>query len=172
MKTRAIASQARGGFSTWRAVVSTKKHAGFTLVEVMVVVIIIGVMATFAGLSIGSRVNEDKLETEARRAEAILKLASEEAEAKGIEIGLRFTEGGYRLLTLDTNRKWQDYEASGPLRRRSFASPFALSLLVDGRPTRLQTPATPRGPSPSTAPLRVARAWCRARPTRASRRTR
>lgn len=116
---------------------TAQKHAGFTLVEVMVVVIIIGVMATFAGLSIGSRVNEDKLETEARRAEAILKLASEEAEAKGIEIGIRFTEGGYRLLTLDANRKWQDYEANGPLRRRSFASPFALSLLVDGRPTRL-----------------------------------
>ena len=116
---------------------STRKQSGFTLVEVMVVVIIIGVMATFAGISIGSRVNEDKLETEARRAEAILKLASEEAEAKGIEIGLRFTEGGYRLLTLDANRQWQDYEASGPLRRRSFASPFALSLLVDGRPARL-----------------------------------
>ena len=52
-------------------------------------------------------------------------------------------EGGYRLLTLDTNRKWQDYEASGPLRRRSFASPFALSLLVDGRPTRLPPELTP-----------------------------
>ncbi len=109
----------------------------------MVVVLIIGVMVTFASLSIGSRVNEDKLENEARRAEAIIRLASEEAEAKGVEIGLRFTEGGYRLLTLDGSRKWQDYELSGPLRRRSFKDPFALALRVDGRPVVLPPELTP-----------------------------
>ncbi len=119
------------------------RQPGFTLLEVMVVVLIIGVMATFASLSIGSRVNEDKLENEARRAEAIIKLASEEAEAKGLEIGLRFTEGGYRLLTLDGSRQWQDYELSGPLRRRSFQSPFGLGLRVDGRPVALPPELTP-----------------------------
>ena len=112
----------------------THWQQGFTLLEVMVVILIIGVMVTFATLSIGSRVNEDKLENEARRAEAIIKLASEEAEAKGIEIGLRFTEGGYRLLTLDASREWDDYEDTGPLRRRSFQAPFELSLRVDDRP--------------------------------------
>jgi len=116
---------------------------GFTLLEVMVVILIIGVMVTFASLSIGNRINEDKLENEARRAEAIIRLASEEAEAKGIEIGLRFSEGGYRLLTLDTTRKWQDYEASGPLRRRSFNDPFGLDLRVDGRPVVLPPELTP-----------------------------
>lgn len=109
----------------------------------MVVILIIGVMVTFASLSIGSRVNEDKLENEARRAEAIIKLASEEAEAKGLEIGLRFTQGGYRLLTLDSTRQWQDYEIGGPLRRRSFASPFVLDLRVDGRPIALPPELTP-----------------------------
>lgn len=116
---------------------------GFTLLEVMVVVLIIGVMVSFATLSIGSRVNEDKLENEARRAEAIIKLASEEAEVKGIEIGLRFTEGGYRLMTLDSTRQWQDYELTGPLRRRSFSDPFALDLRVEGRPAVLPPELTP-----------------------------
>lgn len=120
-----------------------RAQRGFTLLELMVVILIVGVMVTFASLSIGSRVNEDKLENEARRAEAILKLASEEAEAKGVEIGLRFTEGGYRLLTLDSSRKWQDYEPSGPLRRRSFQLPFMLDLRVDGRPVRLPPELTP-----------------------------
>jgi len=119
------------------------QQQGFTLLEVMVVVLIVGVMVTFASLSIGSRVNEDKLETEARRAEAIIKLASEEAEAKGVEIGLRFTEGGYRLMTLDSSRKWQDYEIGGPLRRRTFQSPFALDLRVEGRPIVLPPELTP-----------------------------
>ena len=117
---------------------------GFTLLEVMVVVLIVGVMATFASLSIGSRVNEDKLESEARRAEAIIRLASEEAEAKGVEIGLRFTEGGYRLLTLDSARQWQDYEIGGPLRRRTLQGPFGVDLLVDGKPIRLPPELTPQ----------------------------
>lgn len=116
---------------------------GFTLLEMMVVVLIVGVMATFASLSIGSRVNEDKLENEARRLEAIIRLASEEAEAKGVEIGLRFTDGGYRLLALDSSKQWQDYEASGPLHRRTLQGPFALDLRVDGRPIVLPPELTP-----------------------------
>ena len=116
---------------------------GFTLLEVMVVILIMGVMVTFASLSIGSRVNEDKLENEARRAEAIIKLASEEAEAKGVEIGLRFTNGGYRLLRYDATQQWLDYEQSGSLRRRVFAAPFALDLRVEGRPVKLPPDLTP-----------------------------
>lgn len=116
---------------------------GFTLLEVMVVILIMGVMVTFASLSIGSRVNEDKLENEARRAEAIIKLASEEAEAKGVEIGLRFTNGGYRLLRYDATQQWIDYEPSGSLRRRVFAAPFALDLRVEGRPVKLPPELSP-----------------------------
>lgn len=126
-----------------RAPKSSSHAAGFTLLEVMVVILIIGVMVTFASLSIGSRVNEDKLENEARRAEAVIKLASEEAEAKGLEIGLRFTNGGYRLLRYDATQRWLDYEESGPLRRRIFAAPFALDLRVEGRPVKLPADLTP-----------------------------
>ena len=126
-----------------RAPVKQRSQRGFTLIEIMVVILIMGVMITFASLSIGSRVNEDKLENEARRAEAIFKLASEEAEAKGVEIGLRFTEGGYRLLTLDSSRQWRDYEIGGPLRRRIFQAPFGLSLRVEGRPIVLPPELTP-----------------------------
>ncbi len=132
-----------GQQSCYRLPSAVSPQNGFTLLEIMVVILIMGVMVTFASLSIGSRINEDKLENEVRRAEAIIRLASEEAEARGIEIGLRFSEGGYRLLVLDSSKHWQDYELSGPLRRRRFEAPFVLNLRVDGRPVRLPPELTP-----------------------------
>ena len=56
-------------------------NRGFTLLELAVVILIIGVLATFAMLSVGNRVQEDRLENEARRMKALVQLAGEEAEA-------------------------------------------------------------------------------------------
>jgi general secretion pathway protein H len=114
-----------------------RSQRGFTLIEMVVVIVVIGVLASFASLGIGNRVNDDKLTNEAERLKAILQLASEEAEAKGVDIGVRFTQGGYRLLVLDSNRRWGDYENSGALRRRQYAIPLGLRLTVDGRPIPL-----------------------------------
>lgn len=113
------------------------KLRGFTLLEIVVVILIIGVMVTFASLSIGNRALEDKLETEARRTEAIIRLAAEEAEAKGIEIGLRFSEGGYRLLVLNDKQRWTDLAESGSLRQRELGSPMQWTLRVEDRPIKL-----------------------------------
>ena len=103
----------------------------------VVVILVVGILVTFAMLSIGNRPMEDKLENEARRVQAIIQLAAEESEAKGVEIGLRFSETGYRLLTVDTSKKWDDYEDQGSLRRRQLAEPVYLGLRVDGRPIQL-----------------------------------
>lgn len=120
-----------------------RPQQGFTLIEIVVVIVVIGVLASFASLGIGNRINDDKLSNEAERVKAILQLASEEAEAKGVDIGVRFTEGGYRLLVLDANRHWADYENSGALRRRQYAIPLGLRLTVDGHPAPLPKDLTP-----------------------------
>ncbi len=106
---------------------------GFTLLELMVVVVILGVLATFASLSIGNRVAEDKLETEAKRALAILNMVRDEAEMKGLEIGLRCHQGGYQIVAINQSQRWADYERDGPLRARSLSEPVALALEVEGR---------------------------------------
>lgn len=116
---------------------SRLRRGGFTLLELVVVILITGILVTFALLSVGNRPLEDKLETEARRVQAIVQLAAEESEAKGVEIGLRFSETGYRLLVIDDKRQWTDYEKQGSLRRRQLAEPVHLGLRVDGRPVQL-----------------------------------
>jgi general secretion pathway protein H len=129
------------------AVAKRAASGGFTLLELAVVILIIGVLATFAMLSVGNRVQEDQMENEARRMQALVKLAAEEAEAKGVEIGLRFTESEFRLLVLDENRKWSDLEKTGSLRRRQIPPPVSIGLTVDGR--RVVLPAN----DPSQAEL-------------------
>lgn len=99
----------------------------------MVVVVIIGILATLVSLSVGNRALDDRMELEANRLNRILQLASEEAETKGIEIGFRYTEDKFQLLALDKDGRWADYTESGPLRSREVPAPFYLELFIEGR---------------------------------------
>lgn len=113
---------------------STTRAAGFTLIELLVVIVIIGILATFATLSIGNRALDDRMEVESQRLEQILRLASEEAETKGIEIGFRYTQEQYEFLATDKDGHWAPYTSSGPLRPRLIPQPFYLDLQVENRP--------------------------------------
>lgn len=109
------------------------RAAGFTLVEILVVVLIIGIMLTFATLSVSNRATADKLDTEARRLEQLFRLAQEEAELKGYELGFRYTDELYQFLVVNSEGRWTPV-AEGPLRLRAIPQPLELTLRVEDRP--------------------------------------
>jgi len=109
-----------------------RAERGFTLLEILVVVVIIGVMATLAVLSIGNRTLDDRLAVEARRLQELLALAADEAVLQGVELGFIQTPEGYAFLALKDG-KWIPLEDIGPLRSRTLAEPFYLQLLIEGR---------------------------------------
>ncbi len=113
---------------------------GFTLLELLIVIVIIGVMATFAVLSLGNRALDDRLETEAQRLNELITLAADEAVLQGVELGFIHTADGYTFLALKDG-KWLPLEDAGVLRPRTLNEPFYLELRVEDRPVAVFNPA-------------------------------
>lgn len=86
---------------------------GFTLIEIMLVLVVISVMASMLALSIGdSPVRQ--LEREAKRVQAVLQMAADEAQMQGVELALSLTDNpdqeasGYLFLQFDIDQQqWQ-----------------------------------------------------------------
>jgi general secretion pathway protein H len=74
---------------------------GFTLIEVMVVVIIIGVLINFVTISFSRNSPQDQLKTEAQRLSSLIGLASEEALLRSVLIGVDIGEEEYGFMRLE-----------------------------------------------------------------------
>lgn len=79
---------------------------GFTLVEILVVIVIVGIMAGLAVISIGGNPQRE-LQQEARRLQLVLRTAGDEALLTGKEYGLIADRHSYQILQFDqSGRQW------------------------------------------------------------------
>jgi general secretion pathway protein H len=105
---------------------------GFTLIELMVVIVVIGValsMVSFDGFSGGRR----GLGFEAERLAQLLQLARDEAQVRGRPIRLRADAEGYDFLIL-VDRRWRPVVDDPDLRGRAWRLPTELRVSrPDGR---------------------------------------
>lgn len=122
---------------------------GFTLVEILVVMLIIGVVAGGALLSLGVLGQDRQLETERQRLETLLQLVRDRAGIHSEQYGLRAFAGGYEFMVYDSRlTRWQTIaDEERVLRRRSLPAGLQMTLLVEGRPVVLPTPDA-KDPSP------------------------
>lgn len=109
------------------------RAGGFTLLEILVVIAIIGTIVTFAVLSLGSRALDEQLETESERLYQLLAIAAEDAEIQSLDLGWRYTDRGYEFLALTTAGEWSPLQTSGSLRARTLPQPLFIDLSVEGR---------------------------------------
>lgn len=104
--------------------------AGFTLIEILVVMVIIGVLASLVVVNLTGRRVSDELETESDRLAQLFKLASEEAELQGQQIGWRYGKNGYEFL-IANGPQWTPIQ-SGEFRPRTLPGPLEQRLTVEG----------------------------------------
>lgn len=111
----------------WRARSTAR---GFTLIEISVVLVIVGILAGLVTLSIANRPLAERQKFQADRLYQLLRLAAEQAQLQSTEIGLLVGSDGYRFVALDATRRWIPY-GDGPLRTRKLPPSFALRLHVE-----------------------------------------
>lgn len=105
-------------------------ESGFTLLEVLAVVLIIGIIVSFASLSIGqnsSRIVQDEVE----RLHGLIQLAGEEAVLQGRELALEFDRDRYQFLELG-EEDWQPVAEDPMLRERPLPEAIEFTLMLEG----------------------------------------
>ena len=110
---------------------ATRRSSGFTLLELLVVLVLVGIIFSFAMLSMGGDDLAELMEQETLRLGTLLGLASDEAVLRGEEMAVHFTETGYEFLILSGDQ-WQAPEGDHLLQSRSLPADIEIRLEVNG----------------------------------------
>lgn len=126
------------GTSTDRKMTTGSRRArvacsGFTLIEVLVVVVIVGVISAVVLLSVG--IGDDRsLERQARRLTSLVDLALDEALMQGRDFGIEFSQSGYRFVELDPLfNRWYAVTGDDVLRTRKLDPGMSFELALEER---------------------------------------
>ena len=116
-----------------------RTERGFTLLELLVVVLIIGLFAGVAVLSLGVLGSDRELQREAQRLASLLSLVHEEALMQGRDFGVLFSTTSYRFLIFDYQTgAWSVPVDDDFLRERQLPERLNLSLRLDDRDVALE----------------------------------
>jgi general secretion pathway protein H len=125
---------------------------GFTLLEILVVVVIVGIVLTGAILSLGATGKDRALEQERDRLAAIAAYVRERGAMLTLEYGLRCGQHGYRFTYYDNRAlRWLPETVDDTLHPRRLPAGLRLRLMVEGREIVLDDSALTINPA-STLP--------------------
>lgn len=113
------------------AVPPRSRLSGFTLLELLVVLVLIGIIISFAMLSVGDGGRQERLRQEAEQMASLFALASEEAVLQSIELGAVLHREGYAFMSYGSDG-WQPVAGDDLFRERTLSDGVELSLFMDG----------------------------------------
>jgi general secretion pathway protein H len=113
---------------------AVRKLGAFTLIELLIVVVIIGIVSSFLLLSFGILGNDRALEQQVRRLGSLLELSRDEATLQGRDFGLEVMQGGYRFVELDPILgQWSEVVGDEMLKPRQLDENMEIELYIEDR---------------------------------------
>jgi len=123
--------------------------AGFTLIEMLMVVLIIGLVSAGILLTASLTGRDRDLERESDRLFALINYAREQAELQTREYGILFQEDGYEFLVYDPQLlRWRGVFEDDALSARRLPDGLGVTLMVEARPVVLRRPVDARDKTP------------------------
>jgi general secretion pathway protein H len=127
------------------------RSKGFTLVEILVVVVIMAIVISLAILSIGTTGRDTQLDEESRRIEGLVGLLHERALLEGRDFGLRLEPAAYEFVVYDPNRdRWLTFDQEAEFRHRDLPKGVSFELKLDSQVVVIKP--IDRNPASDTAP--------------------
>jgi general secretion pathway protein H len=110
------------------------RSKGFTLVEILVVVVIIAIVTSLAVLSIGVTGRDSQLDDESRRIEGLVGLLHERALLEGRDFGLRIEPAAYEFVVYEARRdRWKALDQESEFRHRDLPKGLSFQLELDSQ---------------------------------------
>ncbi len=116
------------------------KARGFTLIEILVVIVIVATIVSMAVLSMGVAGEDEELDTERRRLAALMETIQDEATLQGREFGIEFMTSAYRFVEYDAlGRRWAEVPYDDLYRQRTLPEGLEFELYIDEKRVPLET---------------------------------
>jgi general secretion pathway protein H len=127
-------------FFFYRTGLRSRACQGFTLLEVMVVLVLIGIIFSFAMLSVSRSDLDEAMKRETRRLATLIGLANDEAVIRGQEFAIHFSETGYDFLVLQLEG-WRKPQDDRLLKSYQLPKGMHVHIEVEGDPPGLDKQA-------------------------------
>lgn len=123
-----------------KLVTGMRNKQGFTLIEIMVVIVIVGITVGFALLSFGDFGESKRILFAAEQLTNNLRLAQQQAILETSTLGLRIDNSGYQILQLQNNSEWRQISNKGIFKTINFPKNTYITL-TNTKSFSLKTPA-------------------------------
>ena len=117
-----------------QALPNRERARGFTLIEILVAVVIIGIVMSVAVLSLSLAGDDRELRKEARRLMSLIELAQNDSMLQGREFGVEFMSSSYRFVEYDAELgQWAEPFYDDSLRLWQLPEDIEFDLIIEDK---------------------------------------
>lgn len=117
-----------------KLVTGMRNNQGFTLIEIMIVIVIIGITVGFALIAFGDFGESKRVLFAAEQLLNTLRLAQQQAILETSTLGLRLDNSSYQILQLQDNSAWRPLANKGIFKVNYFPKTTFITWRINNHP--------------------------------------